>query len=255
MHFSPEVRASISLEPWLQTPAGAYLLGWERAQFDRIVADIFGFHAVQLGLASLPALAHNRMPHRWLLEQPAPEGGAALAAPTLWGDFTDLPFASGSLDLVVLPHALERASDPHACLREVDRVLVAGGHVVITGFNALSLWGGRQALARVGGSLYLPQRGEFISPRRVRDWLRLLSFEVVGGRYGCYRPAVRTQAWLERWRFVEAAGDRWWPMLGAAYVLVATKRVRAMRLVGKAWAGQARKATVARPVAHGRRRL
>ena len=254
MHFSPEVRASISLEPWLKSPAGAYLLDWERVQFDRIVADLFGFHAVQLGLASLPALTHNRMPHRWLLEQP--DGvDASVAPPTLWGDFTDLPFATASLDLVVLPHALERASDPHACLREVDRVLVAGGHVVITGFNALSLWGARQALARVGGRLYLPQRGEFISPRRVRDWLRLLSFEVVGGRYGCYRPAVHAQPWLDRWRFLDAAGDRWWPMLGAAYVLVATKRVRAMRLVGKAWAGKPRKAAVARPIAHGRRQL
>ncbi len=251
MHFSPEVSASISLEQWLQTPAGGYLLGWEQAQFDRIVADIFGFHAVQLGLPAWHALAHNRMPHRWIAaQQPVTDPGVAL-----YCDFTDLPLATASLDLVVLPHALELASDPHACLREVDRVLVAGGSVVITGFNALSLWGARQALARLGGTPYVPQRGEFISPRRVRDWLRLLSFEVVGGRYGCYRPAVHGQRWLQRWRFMDAAGDRWWPMLGAAYVLVATKRVRAMRLVGKAWQGRAGKATVARPVAHGRRRL
>ena len=276
---------------------------------DRIVADIFGFHAVQLGLAPLSALAHNRMPHRWLAQgapapsdashgrrllcQPfapsepspiytdpqmltatdtrcedaaasgeaqgapgaghAPAGGANAAPEALVCDFTDLPFATQSLDLVVLPHTLEDASDPHACLREVDRVLVAGGQVVITGFNVVSLWGARQALGRLGGPLFLPQRGEFISPRRVRDWLRLLSFEVTAGRYGCYRPAACTQVWLERWRFMEKAGDRWWPMLGAAYVLVATKRVRSMRLVGKLWQGQHKKASVARPVAHSRR--
>ena len=296
--MSPEVSASISLDRWLQTPSGCYVLGWEQGQLDHIVADVFGFHALQLGLAPLLALRHNRMPHRWLAqaapadEQPArrllcqsfapaepspiytdpqifmteeagraaapcvaaktPASASGIQSHAVVCDFTDLPFATQSLDLVVLPHALESASDPHACLREVDRVLVAGGQVVITGFNALSLWGARQAIGRLGGPLYLPQRGELISPRRVRDWLRLLSFEVTAGRYGCYRPAACSQSWLERWRFMDKAGDRWWPMLGAAYVLVATKRVRSMRLVGKAWQQKAAKATVARPVAHGR---
>ena len=225
---------------------------------DRLVADIFGFHALQLGMPGLAALRHNRMPHRWFARDVAdpPDQAPGAAGPAaLVCEFTDLPLAGQSLDLLVLPHTLEVASDPYACLREVDRVLVAGGQVVITGFNAFSLWGARQALARLGGEPYLPQSGELISPRRVRDWLRLLSFEVSGGRYGCYRPAVHSQRWLEHWRLLDVAGDRWWPMLGAAYVLVATKRVRAMRLVGKAWARKARKAAVARPVAHGRRRL
>ena len=304
MHVNPEVSASISLDPWLKTPSGRYALRWEQAQLDRIVTDIFGFHALQLGLAPLDALAHNRMPHRWLAQgmpnrqeqarnsrllcqhlseadpspiyadppivaaaetQPAPSSPAAGVAPhvvaqaaastkpaTLVCDFTDLPFATQSLDLVVLPHALEVVSDPHACLREVDRVMVAGGQVVITGFNALSLWGARQALGRLGGPLYLPQQGEFMSPRRVRDWLRLLSFEVTAGRYGCYRPAACTQVWLDRWRFMEKAGDRWWPMLGATYVLVATKRVRSMRLIGKTWKSPREKARAPQPVAHGR---
>ncbi len=217
---------------------------------DRAVSDIFGFHALQLGCAPLRALHHNRMPHQWLACENA--GAASHTDCALACDFTDLPFATQSLDLVVLPHALELVSDPHACLREVDRVLVAGGYVVITGFNAFSLWGARQALARIGASMVLPQHGELISPRRVRDWFKLLSFEVTAGRYGCYRPAVRTQSWLDRWNFLEKAGDRWWPVFGAAYVMVATKRVRSMRLVGRAWSGQARKARVAPPVAHGR---
>ncbi|MDE2119667.1 MAG: methyltransferase domain-containing protein [Betaproteobacteria bacterium] len=259
----------------MQTPAGLHALSWEQAQLDRVVADIFGYHAVQLGLRGLAALRHNRMPHRWLAldepddaddanEQLAAQGEAGGAFPpllvpgpcvpeaSLVCDYTDLPLAAQSLDLVVLPHTLEVASDPYACLREADRVLVAGGQVVITGFNSLSLWGARQFLARLGGQRYLPQSGELISPRRVRDWLRLLSFEVTAGAYGCWRPPLQTQAWLERWRFMDKAGERWWPMLGGMYVLVATKRVRAMRLVGKAWQPNAAKAHVARPVAHRR---
>ena len=40
----------LRLEEWLQTPQGRYLLDWEQDGMDRLVADIFGYHAVQLGL-------------------------------------------------------------------------------------------------------------------------------------------------------------------------------------------------------------
>ena len=118
-------------------------------------------------------------------------------------DFAALPFPTASLDLVVLPHALELSADPHATLREVERVLVPEGRVVICGFNPASLWGlapaARAPVARVWGlgELYLPDAGEFIGYWRLRDWLRLLSFEVESGRFGCYRPAVRTEKWLQ----------------------------------------------------------
>ena len=52
------------LHDWFQTPPGQYLLDWERAQFDAALADVFGYHALQLGLADIDALAANRMPHR-----------------------------------------------------------------------------------------------------------------------------------------------------------------------------------------------
>ena len=42
-----------------------------------------------------------------------------------------------------------------------------------------------------------------------------------------------TAAWLERWRFMDRIGARWWPVLGAVYFVVAVKRARGMRLVGK----------------------
>jgi ubiquinone/menaquinone biosynthesis C-methylase UbiE len=102
-------------------------------------------------------------------------------------DFDSLPFPNQSLDLVVLPHALELAHDPHQTLREVERVLVPEGRVVILGFNPTSLWGMRQRMGRLrqgmGGRkpLFLPRTGEFIGYWRLRDWLRLLSFEVDGG--------------------------------------------------------------------------
>jgi len=161
----------------------------------------------------------------------------------LVADFAALPFPSASLDLVVLPHTLEWG-DAHATLREVERVLVAEGRVVISGFNPVSLWAFRLArervfrrlgLGRLMGNVYLPVPDAFLGIWRLRDWLRLLGFEVELVRYGCYAPAVDRAVWLQRFAWLEPLGARWWPVLGAAYVLVAVKKVRGTRLLGATW--------------------
>jgi SAM-dependent methyltransferase len=239
--------AIIQLPEWLKTPAGEYLLAWEQRHLDQAVADVFGFHALQLGLPELDALRANRMPHRWLAVEAPPVAGTEPAAPprplaaaTLHCHFDALPFDAASLDLVVLPHALELARDPHLTLREVERVLVPEGRALIVGFNPASLWGTRQRLGRMRRALglgsehdlFLPRAGEFIGYRRLRDWLRLLSFEVESGRFGCYIPPLTSARWLERFAWMERAGDRLWPVFGALYYIVAVKRVRGMRLIG-----------------------
>ena len=216
------------------------------------MADVFGDHAVQLGWPDIAGLQANRMPHQWLaLAQPseaaATQNPAVTALPVqaaLITDFAALPFAEASLDLLVMPHTLEFSTDPHTTLREAARVLVPDGRVVICGLNPASLWGWRQHRGRMAqrvglgigvGSLYLPEGGEFIGYWRLRDWLRLLSFEVESSSFGCYRPAVRSAAWLDRMAWMDTLGQRYWPILGAAYCVTAVKRVRGMRLLGAAW--------------------
>ena len=236
------------MQHWFETPPGRYLLDWEQARLDEAVADIFGYHALQLGLPVLDALRASRMSHRWLAtEQALPQ--AALAT-----DFAALPFPAASLDLVVLPHTLETHPDPHATLREVERVLLPEGRVVICGLNPASLWGLRQRRAhlyrRLGwGEPYLPQEVDFIGYRRLRDWLRLLGFEVEDGAFGCYRPAVGSEKWLNRFDWMDRLGARWWPILGAAYFVVAVKRVHGMRLLEPAWKTVPSRATASAPVA------
>ncbi len=244
----------IELGQWLKSAPGHYLVQWEQRQIDRAVADIFGFHALQLGLPQIDTLRANRMPHRWVasdsmqlpepIDMPPVDEALATLTPhemlSLHCDFDALPFPSQCLDLVVLPHALEMAPDPHETLREVERVLVPEGRLVIAGFNPASLWGLRQNIGKLrqraglGGRMFMPKEGEFIGYWRLRDWLRLLSFEVEVGRFGCWRPPFAGASWFEGWGWMERAGERWWPVFGAAYFLVAVKRVRGMRLVGLA---------------------
>jgi SAM-dependent methyltransferase len=158
---------------------------------------------------------------------------------------------------VVLPHSLELNADPHATLREVGRVLVPEGKVVICCLNPASLWGLRQRRAhlyqRLGfGELFLPDAGEFIGYWRLRDWLRLLSFEVESSSFGCYRPAMSSEKWLNRYDWMDPVGHRWWPIFGAVYFLVAVKRVRGARLIGPAWKTAKHIATAPMPIANRR---
>lgn len=249
---------------WLKTPPGKYLLAWEREQFDQAVSDIFGYHALQLGFAELDALRTNRMPHQWLAVSSSqhassyptdPNASSSRPKVAMVTDAGALPFAANSLDLLVLPHTLELSQDPHAALREVERVLVPEGRVVISGLNPTSLWAMRQRRAhfyqRFGHSqLFLPEAGEFIGYWRLRDWLRLLNFEVESGRFGCYRPAFETDKWLSRFEWMDKAGSRWWPIFGAVYFLVAVKRVRGMRLLEPAWKTRKNVATAPAVVAN-----
>ena len=228
----------LRFEEWLQTPQGRYLLDWEQDGLDRLVADLFGYHAVQLGLPGFELLRANRMPRRI---DCGPQGRDLRCSEY------ELPFATGSLDLVLLPHVLEFSAHPHRVLREVERVLVPEGSVVISGFNPLSLWGLRRLIARRGAEA--PWSGHYRSAMRIRDWLNLLGFEIQESRFGCYAPPLRTPQWLERWGCLDRAGSRWWPVLGAGYLLHGVKRVQGMRLITPHWRGRKAAAKRLSPVA------
>ena len=209
---------------WLATPLGQYLLAREQAYFDNVVADVFGYNAFQLGMPETDLLRASRIAMRCRVDS----AGAA----TLRADFRDLPIASNSADLVLLPHTLEFTDNPHQILREVARVLLPEAHVIIAGFNPWSLWGARHVF---GGKRRYPWNGRFINLPRMKDWLALLGLEIAGGRMGCYVPPCATQRWLDRVAFMEAAGDRWWPIAGGVYFLQAVKRVHGMRIIMPKW--------------------
>ena len=213
------------------------MLDWELAQFDSAVEDVFGFRAVQVGLPEVDFLRQNRIPFRFTL---ALEPGAALAADPL-----QLPLASQSVDLVVLPHVLEFHEHPHDVLREAERVLMPEGQVVISGFNTASLWRARQLFtSRRAGA---PWDARFIGLLRLNDWLQRARLRAERRRASAAtRRRSRQRQWLERFAFMEKAGARWWPIAGGVYVVRAVKRVHGMRLVTPAWRQRARAAPRAR---------
>lgn len=219
---------AVTATEWLASSPGQYVLAREQAYFDEAVADIFGYHALQLGLEQVDLLRASRIPLRL---QAGPQGAVGLRA-----DFRDLPIDSNSVDLMLLPHTLEFSQNPHQVVRETARVLRPEGQVIISGFNPLSLWGLRRS---AGSRRDFPWQGHFIHLTRVKDWFALVGLEIVAGSMACYAPPCREQKWLDRFAFMEKAGDRWWPIAGGVFFLQAIKRVRGMRLIVPKWSERA----------------
>ena len=230
-----------TLAEWFATPLGHYLLERELGYFDRTVSDIFGFHALQVGLPECPFLSGSRVSTRITVDLEEP---AQVLADPHW-----LPFGENAFDLIVLPHTLEFTDEPHQLLREVHRVIRPEGQVVIAGFNPFSLFGAKRYFGR---AQTMPWTGNFIALFRLKDWLSLLGFEVSGGQLDCYMPPFRQEKWLQRFSFFEKAGDRWWPIAGGVYFLRATKRVLGMRVITPAWSRRVRKKALASPAGQAR---
>src|SRR6266581_9681305 len=230
----PGALSTGTLAAWFATPLGQYLRSREQAYFDGALADIFGFHALQIGLPESPFLRGSRITMRCTVDLEEP---AQVLADPHW-----LPFPENSIDLIILPHALEFTDEPHQLLREVYRVIRPEGQVIISGFNPFSLFGAKRYFGR---AQTMPWNGNFISLYRLKDWLALLGFEVAGGRLDAYVPPFTQDKWLQRFKFFEKAGDRWWPIAGGVSFLRATTRLLGMRVITPQWTRRVRKKALA----------
>ena len=214
-----------NIQPWFDSSLGQYLIAHEQRFFDQVVVNIFGYNAVQIGWPQFNFLRLNRMPFHFSIGL---EEGVSLRSSASF-----LSIQSNSVDLVILPHTLEFNANPHQILREVYRILIPEGHLVISGFNPVSLWGACHYLKSTRNEF--PWNGEFIGLHRLKDWLKLLDFEMAGGRLCCYVPPFKQEQWRRRFQFMEAAGDRWWPISGGVYFLHAIKHMHGMRIIKPEW--------------------
>ena len=233
------------LADWHRIIPGSLVLDTERRCLIPLISNVFGYHLLIVGAHGyLSVLGAARVHHCTWLKSPAEAGAdpeprpeaevvlpAARCSPVR-GRVCAMPVASDSIDLVILPHIIEFEEDPHAVLREAERVLVPEGHVVVAGYNPLGLMGAWRLLHRRGA---LPWNGRFHTAARVKDWLSVLGFDTVA-RDGCFfRPPLPNARALRRLRGFERLGPRFWPRLCGTWFLVARKRTATPTLLRPGW--------------------
>lgn len=228
------------LDGWLGHGPGALLRRREMHIASELISNLFGYQLVLVGpSAYVPLLAKSRVLHTSVVVPPDGQAEQKTIPPPdsacawLRADADALPLASDSIDVVLLPHVLEFARDARGALREAERVLVGEGHLMLIGFNpvgAMGLW--RACLKHRGAP---PWTGEFFSTARIKDWLALLGFDVVVVQSAFFRPPFENPRLLNRLGFLERAGARMWPYLGATYVILAKKRLTTITPVRGRW--------------------
>lgn len=150
-----------------------------------LLDDVFGLESLQLGSwgACRQLLSASRTRRQTVI------GNATATSECevdVRAELSQLPIQTASVDAVLLPHTLEFERDPHAIVREADRVLTGEGQLIVLGFRPMSLWGLRAAASREG---FPPGLQQMLGMGRVRDWLELLGYEVVLQRRYLYsRP-------------------------------------------------------------------
>jgi SAM-dependent methyltransferase len=215
---------------WFGTPLGRALAAREQEVLGQHLPDLFGYHLLALEPPyPQEALASSRISHRILQSRPSCNGSDRVA---LEGEAERLPFGADTLDAIILPHTLENCREPHQVLREVDRCLLPEGHVLILGFNPVSLWGVWGLAARWRHAT--PWRLHAIGPRRLRDWLSLLGFDTLRVVPLFQRPPLQSERALERLQFLESRRKPL-SLLAGAYFLLARKRVATLTPMRPRW--------------------
>jgi SAM-dependent methyltransferase len=223
-----------TLGHWYRTPLGRYVAHAEAVCLERLLADSFGHYLVQLGAQEqfADAIATCRIRQRVVLGEGVDAGvadGAGIRALP-----QALPIESASVDAVVLPHTLDFIAEAPDVLREVERVLIPEGRLILFCFNPLSTWGLTRWWPRRGGRRRVPWCGAQLTPFRIGDWLRLLGFTQETREMLVFRPPLG-RAQSPRLDWLETTGAQWWPVLGGVFAVRAVKRVPARTPLRPAW--------------------
>ena len=210
---------------WFNSSLGRALLEQERDACAKLAPSGYYPRGLQAGGAAVDFLGGIECGERFFIggtEECAARAANGGGAHCALADAAAMPFGGRSQDLIVLPHTLDCSDNPRAVLREASQVLTPQGCLVITGFNPWSLWGAAWLPAKYLKRGTPPRR--YCRLGRVQDWLELLGFELAGARMLAYRPPLQNEKWRGKFAWLDKAGARWWPGLGAVYVLVGRKR-------------------------------
>jgi SAM-dependent methyltransferase len=217
-----------ALDLWYKSPLGVYLTQQIKIYLDEMLSTSFGYYAIQLGSNPLPEelLSNCRVKYVFHLGQQQELQHAEV-------DLSSLPVATDSTDLVILTHALSQCADPHALLREVNRVLIPDGKLIIIDFNPVSLWGLRHLFQ--SWLEEVPWGGHYYTARRLKDWTSLLGFDLLH-HYRCgYVLPVNFQGLINKSRILSKFSERWLKFSAAVNILEFEKNTIPLTPYKKRW--------------------
>ena len=231
------------MEKWYQTEIGREIFNCELPIVEELLDQCFGYNLVLMGAKSNASLLQSSRIKQKCCISPLADHAiqqSSLSISYITSLFELLSLKSDSIDTIVLFHCLEFSPEPHAILREAERVLVAEGKLIIAGFNPFSLLGLWRISLRIKAKYQnyvpiIPSRTRLIPTSKIQDWLSLLGFSYEEKQSVFFRPPINNQSILLKIKFMEKTGKKFWPFLSSAYIIMAVKRVSTLTPIKNKW--------------------
>jgi len=205
---------------WLNQSLGQLIVQTEQEVLKTFLSEVYGKHAVLVGVPHQCELLNPLLLACHLLVTPLHHHSCPVKV--IESSLHELPLASGSVDLVLLPHTLELVDNPRQLLAEACRIVKPEGHLIVCGFNIYSMWGLKK--------LFLPIHSSFpvlhsLTSGMVKKWLNLSDFQLVQETTTLYRPPIQNSQVFKKLHFLEWMGHKSRFPWGAVYVLMAKAKV------------------------------
>jgi len=184
-------------------------------------ADTRGLRTLGIGYATPYLGLFREEAERCLAFMPAAQGvvkwPTARPALTALVDADELPLPDAAVDRVLLVHALEMSQDAGALLREVWRVLAAGGRIRVIVPNRRGVWARRDTTPFGHGRPY--------SRAQITQLLRETWFTPTGWGEALYVPPISRRWFLRSAVAWERAGATISAPFAGVHIVEATKQV------------------------------
>ncbi|MDQ8038816.1 MAG: methyltransferase domain-containing protein [Rickettsiella sp.] len=206
----------------------------EENRLTALLPNYSGQHLLQLGGCNLLSLVKSPILHKTYISHLFPPN--LLNYSCLQSTYTDLPFASDSINFVLLPHTLEfDKKNAKLILNEAWRILTPNGHLMLLGINPFSLWGLYRLFSFRSSSAC---DGYFYSIQTICQWIHYLGGQISHIESFLFRPPFTSNP--GRWLFskllwLEKLSPWLFPYLGGIYLIIAQKQVKGLNKLGLIW--------------------
>ena len=210
----------INRDAWYQAMPGLMVMAEEKAVIERALKTERRNDLLQIGGPGDARLVENlRATRAFFLDKHHRTEKTNLF---IRSEIDLLPIQSETMDIVLLIHALEKSAHPKAILQEAYRVLKPNGKIVVIGFNRWSLW---RLFHMFSKKQVFPPVFRFYGMDKIKRILHRLSCDIHLQQTFCFRLPFKKVLTATRWVFLESLGQFIFPSFGAAYFLMATKKV------------------------------
>jgi len=214
---------------WFRSKKAKNLIAQEKEIVKKLIEDKFGYYALQLGGSFADYLEQSRINKRLFNEG---------VLKNITFDSSSIPLADESVDLIICPHYIEQGYNEFL-LEELFRTIIPGGHLIIISFNPFSFAGIKNFFSF---DTEFPWNSSFMSMNNIQNKLEFVGFSITEAKISNYQFIYFEDKFIFN-KNMENFGNRWLPLLGNIYFLVAQKKVISLTPIKPKW-NSAKKTTV-----------